>query len=286
VLWSFLYRALCAAFQLLALRVRSREHKELEILVLRHELAIAHRLGRPRPSAADRALLAALSRALPRTAWSAFSVTPRTLMRWHRRLVARRWTYASRALGRPPLDSELTALIVQLARENPTWGYRRIVGELRKLGLQVSASSVRSVLKRKRIPPAPRRSGPSWREFLRAQAQSVIACDFLTVDTVWLRRIYVLFFIELHTRRVWLAGCTEHPPWRLGHPAGAQPGIRPRCPRAANSVPHPRPRLEVQHSVRRRLRDRGDRSHPNADQGPERKRSRRALRPHAPRGVP
>jgi transposase InsO family protein len=212
VVWSFFYRSACGAFQLLALRLRSSERKELEILVLRHELAIARRqLGRPRPSPADRALLAALIRALPRSAWSAFVVSPRTLLRWHRRLLTRHWTYDRRGLGRPPLDAELQSLIVRLARENPRWGYRRIVGELGKLGLRVSATSVRSVLKRREIPPAPRRSGPSWRTFLRAQAQGMIACDFLTVDTVWLRRFYVLFFIELHTRRVHLAGATENP---------------------------------------------------------------------------
>ena len=211
MLWSLLYRALCVAFQLLALVLRSGEHKELEILVLRHELAIARRqLGRPRPDAADRALLTALSRALPRAAWSAFSVSPKTLLRWHRRLVARRWTYAHAALGRPPLDPQVKELIVRLARENPRWGYRRIVGELRKLGLRVSPSSVRTVLKCRQIPPTPRRSGPAWSEFLRSQAHCVIACDFLTVDTAWLRRLYVLFVIELKTRRVSLAGCTEN----------------------------------------------------------------------------
>jgi putative transposase len=212
VFWSFLYRALCGMFQLLALRFRSSERKEVEILVLRHELAIARRqLGRPRPSVSDRALLAALSRALPRSAWSAFAVSPKTLLRWHRRLVTRRWTYNRRGLGRPPLDAELQSLIVRLARENPRWGYRRIVGELRKLGLRASATSVRSVLKGREIPPAPRRCGPSWRTFLRAHAHGVIACDFLTVDTVSLRRLYVLFFIELESRRVWLAGCTHQP---------------------------------------------------------------------------
>jgi putative transposase len=180
--------------------------------VLRHELAIARRqLGRPRPTAADRALLAALSNALPRSAWSAFAVGPKTLLRWHRQLVRRHWSYDRRRLGRPALDAELQSLIVRLAREKPRWGYRRIVGELRKLGLRASATSLRSVLKRHEIPPAPRRSGPSWRTLLRAQAQGVIACDFLTVDTVWLRRFYVLFFIELATRRVRLAGATEHP---------------------------------------------------------------------------
>jgi transposase InsO family protein len=130
---------------------------------------------------------------------------------WHRRLVARRWTYGNRLPGRPSLDRELEALILRLARENPRWGYQRIVGELRKLGLGASATSVRSVLKRHEIPPAPRRAGPSWRAFLRAQAASMIACDFFTVDTVGLRRLYVLFFIELHSRRVRLAGCTTNP---------------------------------------------------------------------------
>jgi transposase InsO family protein len=212
VLWSFVYLAFCRLLQLLVLRVHSPERKELEILVLRHELAIARRqLARPQPSAADRALLAVLSRALPRGRWSAFSVSPKTLLRWHRQLVARRWTYGNGLPGRPPLDRELEALIVRLARENPRWGYQRILGELRKLGLRASATSVRSVLKRHGIPPAPRRAGPSWRAFLRAQAASMIACDFFTVDTVGLRRLYVLFFIELHSRRVRLAGCTSIP---------------------------------------------------------------------------
>lgn len=221
---SFLYKVACGAFQLLALRLRSSERKELEILVLRHELAIARRqLGRPRPSAPDRVLLAALSRALPRSAWSAFAVSPKTLLRWHRRLVSRRWTYDRRGPGRSPLDAELQSLIVRLARENPRWGYRRIVGELRKLGLRASATSVRSVLKRHEIPPAPRRSGPSWRTFLRTQAQGIIACDFLTVDTVWMRRFYVSFFHR--------AAHAPSPPRRnnreperdVDHSAGAQP---------------------------------------------------------------
>ncbi len=213
---SFVYRVACGAFQLLALRLWSSERKEVEILVLRHELAIARRqLGRPRPTAADRALLAALSRALPRSAWAACVVSPKTLLSWHRRLIRRHWTYDRRGPGRPPLDAELQSLVLRLARENPRWGYRRIVGELGKLGLRVSATSVRSLLKRHEVPPAPRRSGPSWRTFVRAQAHGVIACDFFTVDTVWLRRFYVLFFIEIATRRVHLAGVTENPhgPW-------------------------------------------------------------------------
>ena len=209
---SFLYLALGRIFELFVVLRRSREAKELEILVLRHELSVLRRQGRgARYETRDRALLTALSRALPRARWSAFAVRPETLLRWHRWMVKRRWTYHTAGPGRPPLDAHLVALIVRLARENPRWGNRRIVGELKKLGLQVSETSVRNVLRRNSIGPASRRSGPSWRAFIRQQAESMIACDFFTVETTWLRRIYVLFFIELGTRRVRLAGCTADP---------------------------------------------------------------------------
>jgi transposase len=212
----FLYLAVRRLVELLVLFARSPDHKGLEILVLRHELSVLRRrAGPPRYEPRDRALLAALSRALPRGRWSLFTVTPETLLRWHRRLVARRWTYGSRGPGRPRLDAQLTALILRLARENPRWGSRRIVGELKKLGLSVSDTSVRNLLRGQGIGPAPRHSGPSWRAFIRQQAATMVACDFLTVETVSLRRIYVLFFIELETRRVRLAGCTSRPrgPW-------------------------------------------------------------------------
>jgi putative transposase len=130
----------------------------------------------PKLTRADRALLAALSRSLPRVGWAVFSVKPATLLRWHRQLVARRWTYAHRAPGRPPLESSLRALIVRLGRENPHWGYRRIVGELKGLGISVSATSVRKVLLEEGLPPAPQRSPSSWRAFLRAQAATMLAC--------------------------------------------------------------------------------------------------------------
>jgi putative transposase len=209
---SFLYLALGRIFELLVLLGRSRDAKELEILVLRHELSVLRRQGRPaRYRTRDRALLTALSRALPRARWSAFGVRPETLLRWHRWMVKRRWTYPTAVPGRPPLEADLVALIVRLARENPRWGSRRIVGELKKLGLQVSETSVRNVLRRNGIGPASRRSGPSWRTFIRQQAQSMIACDFFTVETASLRRIYVLFFIELGTRRVRVAGLTANP---------------------------------------------------------------------------
>jgi transposase InsO family protein len=132
------------------------------------------------------------------------------VLRWHRRLVARRWTYPGR-VGRPPIGGEIRELVLRLARENPRWGYQRIVGELRGLGVAVSATTVRELLKNAGLGPAGGRAGPSWREFLRAQAHSMLAVDFFTVETVWLQRIYVLFFIELGSRRVHLAGCTTNP---------------------------------------------------------------------------
>jgi transposase InsO family protein len=138
-------------------------------------------------------------------------VTPETLLRWHRRTVKRRWTYDRRRPGRPRLDADLVALVLRLARENPRWGHRRIVGELQKLGLSLSETSARNILRSQGIAPAPRRSSPSWRTFIRQQGASMIACDFFTVETVSLRRIYVLFFIELGTRRVHLAGSTSRP---------------------------------------------------------------------------
>jgi putative transposase len=181
-------------------------------LVLRHELAILRRqTGRPQRRPVDRALLAALSRSLPRRAWTSFRVKPETLLAWHRQLVARRWTYAHKKSGRPPLEQSLRTLILRLARENQHWGYRRIAGELKGLGVAVSATSVRKVLIGAGLPPAPERARSSWRAFLRRQAASALACDFLTVETAFLQRIYVLFFISIATRRVEYIACTSSP---------------------------------------------------------------------------
>jgi hypothetical protein len=193
----------------------AEDQRSWRSLVVRHELSILRRrVQRPQLREADRVLLAALSRALPRRAWSVFSVSPRTLLRWHQRLVARRWTYPHRGLGRPPIGREVQALIVRLARENPTWGYRRIVGELRGLGITVSASAVRSILIRHRLSPAPERDRASWRLFLRQQAATMLACDFLTVETIWLTRIYVLFFVSLERRRIEFVAITSNPDGR------------------------------------------------------------------------
>ena len=209
---KLLYLTLCRSIQLLVLLARGEAAKDLEILVLRHQLAVLRRqVPRPKLELADRALLAAVSRVLPRARWSCFLVKPETLLRWHRRLVAGAWTYPHRQTGRPPLDQETQQLIVRLARENPTWGYQRIKGELLRLDVQVSATAVCTTLRRHRLDPSPRRTATTWRAFLSQQAAGIVACDFFTVETVLLRRLYVLFFIELETRRVHLAGVTAHP---------------------------------------------------------------------------
>jgi transposase InsO family protein len=186
--------------------------KDIELLVLRHELDVLRRqVARPKLGMADRALLAAAAVHLPRPSRAVLLVTPRRLLRWHRALVRRKWSQPPGRVGRPPLSAEIQELILRLARENPRWGHRRICGELTKLGFIVSATSIRRLLARAGLEPAPRRSGLSWREFLRAQAASIVACDFFTVETVFLRRFYVLFFIAHGSRRVWLAGCTTNP---------------------------------------------------------------------------
>jgi putative transposase len=189
------YLALCRTIQLLTLLSRGDAAKDLEILVLRHQLTVLQRqTSRPKLEPADRALLAAISRVLPRGRWSCFFVTPEALRRWHRRLVAGRWTYPRRGQGRPPLDDGVQQLIVRLARENPRWGYQRIKGELLRLGLRISATAIRTTLHRHGIDPAPRRTTTTWRAFLAQQAAGIVSCDFFTVDTIWLRRLYVLFF--------------------------------------------------------------------------------------------
>jgi putative transposase len=167
-LWSFLYLAIRQVLSLVVLVVRSSGSKEIEILVLRHELKVLRR-NQPRPhlEQVDRAWLAALSRLLPRNRWSVFGVRPETLLRWHRCLVAKHWTYPHRPPGRPPIAYELTALIVRMATDNPAWGYLRIRGELLGLGHRVAASTIAGVLKARGIDPAPRRTSTTWRKFLR-----------------------------------------------------------------------------------------------------------------------
>jgi transposase len=210
---SFLYWSLRRLLELVVLRRRSEREKEIEILLLRHQLRVLERqVARPALTPADRALLTAFSRVLSRQAWRRSSlVTPATLLRWHRELVARRWTYPHRRPGRPPKPAEVRELVMRLARENPGWGYRRIQGELVGLGVKLAASTVWTILKEAGIEPAPKRLEQSWAQFLRQQAASILECDFFTVETLFLRRFYVLFFIELATRRVHIAGVTTNP---------------------------------------------------------------------------
>ena len=200
------YLALCRSIQLLALLARGDAAKDLEILVLRHQLTVLRRqTPRPKLEPADRALLAAISRVLPRSRWSCFLVTPETLLRWHRRLVAGAWTYPHRGPGRPPLDHDIQQLILRLARENPRWGYQRIQGELLRLGVRVSATAIRTTLRRHGLDPAPRRATTTWRAFLASRPPGS-RLRLLHRRDALARRLYVLFFIELDTRRVHLAG--------------------------------------------------------------------------------
>jgi putative transposase len=209
---SFLYFAFVRVVQLVRLSCRAQDDLAIEVVMLRHEVAVLRRqVARAALQPADRAVLAGLVRLLSRTRHGQFFVQPATLLAWHRDLVRRRWTHPHRRSGRPALATGTVALVVRLARDNPTWGYRRICGELATIGISIAPSSVWAILKRRGVDPAPRRSGPTWAEFLRAQAKGLIACDFFHVDAVLLRRLYVLFFVEHDTRRVHIAGVTANP---------------------------------------------------------------------------
>src|SRR5487761_1175473 len=204
----------CRVLGMAVLVFRADRSKDAEMLVLRHENAVLRRnIGRVRFEPADRVWFAALARLLPRGQWTEiFPVTPATLLAWHRKLAANKYDTSSRRRpGRPPTVRSVARLAVRMAKENPLWGYRRIHGELTKLGVTIAPSTVWEILHTASIDPAPRRTGPTWRQFLHAQATGILAVDFLHVDTVLLKRLYVLVFIEHGTRRMHLGGITANP---------------------------------------------------------------------------
>src|ERR1700728_1566339 len=190
----FAYLAALRVFGWLALLARSDRAKDAEILILRHQVAVLQRqVAVPRLSGAHRAVLAALARLLPGNQLRRLRliVSPRTLLRWHADLVRRHWSYPRRSPGRPRTAASVRALVLEMARDNPGWGYRRIHGELAGLGHKLAPSTVWQILKDAGIDPAPGRSGQSWRAFLDTQAKTILAADFFHVDTVLLRRLYV-----------------------------------------------------------------------------------------------
>jgi putative transposase len=213
---TLIYRMFTTLLSWMLLRARSDTAKEIEILVLRHQLAVLQRCTpRPRMRWSDRAVIAALVRLLPPRRRLGLLITPATILRWHRHLVANRWTSPHAQPGRPPIPPGLRRLILRMATDNPTWGYRRIHGELAGLGYQIGASTVWKILNAAGINPSPRRAGPSWAQFLRAQADGILACDLFHLDTITLHRLYAFFAIEHATRRVHILGITTHPtgPW-------------------------------------------------------------------------
>jgi transposase InsO family protein len=224
MLFFVLAQALSLLLDLISLRGRPDHDKDVEILLLRQQLRILHRKQprAPRISRWEKRTFVILARKLTglttsgpaRLTQVVLLFKPDTLLKWHRELVCRKWTFKKKASrGRPPICPELEALLLRLAKANPAWGYGKLEGELGTLGYEIGRSTIRDVLKRKRVPPVPDRSkqGSRWRTFLGHYKDEIVACDFFTVETAWLKTLYILFFIELGSRRVHLAGCTPNP---------------------------------------------------------------------------
>ncbi len=264
-------------FGRLLLLGRGQASKDAEIMMLRHEVTVLRRqVAQPKPDWADRTVLAALARLLPAALRSHRLVTPGTLLAWHRRLITLKWTYPNRP-GRPGTSQEIRDLVLRLAQENPAWGYRRVHGELSRLGHHLSEATVRRILRSRHHWSTPRHMGTSWRAFLRAQADGLLACDFFHVDTVFLKRLYVLFVMEVTTRRVQILAVTTHPggAWTAQQARNLLMNIGDRI--GSFPLPHPGPRRQVHQRLRRDLRKRGpeDGQDPAAD--PTRELLRRAV---------
>jgi hypothetical protein len=284
--WSLCCLALRCLLQLVLLRPRSREFKELEIVVLRHELAVLRRqTRRPQLTTTDRVFLTAASRLLPRSRWQSFLVTPTTLLRWHRQMVARRWTYAGQS-GRPPIGGEIRELVLRLARENPRWSYQRIVSEVNGLGLTVSATTVKKILRQAGLGPAGSRSGPSWRAFLRGQRQR--ACSRSTSSPSKQSRCNGCTCSSSSSSAADASTCpaAPHSDRKLGHPTGTPVRLDHSGATRIVSLPDPRPRQQVHPRLRRRRQKRRHRDRQDAHTSAEGERVRRALRPHRPRRMP
>jgi hypothetical protein len=218
VLLRLAYLGLTNTFALLRLLPMTDRDKDIEILVLRHQIALLQRqLGdtRVRFSPADRALLAALLHRLPHQTLHRLRllVRPNTILRWHRDLLRRRHATASRPKrpARPRTTRSIRILVLRLAKENPSWGYRRIHGELLVLGIKIAASTVWQILTDAGIDPAPKRASSTWAQFLRSQAEVMLACDFFETATLTGIRMYVLVVIEHAQRRIRILGATPHP---------------------------------------------------------------------------